>query len=126
MASDGWTVREAAARLLCSESKVRRRLRPGGDLKALDAPGPLRVEAASLAAAQTDMLRRMGVSGLGEQVGCMNPQGADQAQTDLQRENERLTRDLVMARGALDDLTAAHATLLDTFRRLSQGATPNH
>ena len=125
MSTDGWSVQEAAERLLCSDSTIRRRLRENGDLSAVDGPGPTRVTRSSVDAAQADMLRRMGVGNSCPQGSCTNSQGADRDSAALATEVERLEADLALARGALDDLTAAHSALLDTFRRLSAGATPN-
>ena len=116
--ADGWSPHEAADRLLCAEATVRRRV-TSGDLKREEGPGPLRITRASVEAAQADMLRRMGVTGPAPQGGQRRTEiGAD-------AEVDRLRQQLRDLRGALADLTAAHAAVLDTYRRLSEGAIPN-
>lgn len=117
--TEGWSVREAADRLVCSEATVRRRCEPGRDLSREAAPGPMRVTRASVEAAQADMLRRMGVAAPG-------PQEAG-SQTEIERsaELDRLRAQVRNLQGALADLTAAHSAVLDTYRRLSEGAVPN-
>jgi hypothetical protein len=115
MSTAGWSVRDAAARLLCSEASVRRRVVPDGDLVAVDGAKPLLITRASVEAVQTEMLRRMGV------LPADPAPVPDQTETRLRQ----LEADNQALQGALADLTAANAAMLDTYRRLSAGAIPN-
>ncbi|GAA4372922.1 hypothetical protein GCM10023146_23870 [Nocardioides caricicola] len=115
MSSDGWSVRDAATRLLCSEASIRRRIGSDGDLVAVDGAKPLLITRASVEAVQAEMLRQMGVTQSSTEP------TPDQTETRL-RQLEAENQDL---QGALADLTAAHAAVLDTYRRLSAGAIPN-
>jgi hypothetical protein len=126
MPDDGLSVREAMDRLMCSESTLRRRLKPEGDLETVPDSSPVRVTRASVDAAQAVMTRRMGLSPATPQDPCTNTQPTDGRIADLQREVERLTAELTLTKGVLADLTTAHSALLDTFRRLSAGAVPNN
>jgi hypothetical protein len=112
--SGGVSVRDAAARLHCSEATIRRRVE-ARELVALPGPGPLRISAASVTSAQEDMLRRMGVD---PPVRRGEP---DAAALDLAAEVARLRSQVMGLKGALADLTAAHSAVLDTYRRLSEG-----
>jgi hypothetical protein len=119
---DGWSVQDAASRLACSESTVRRRV-DAGTLTAVDAAVPLRITKESLATAQREMLHRMGLAHPDDiRELADNPSGVTTGPDEI----ERLQNELTLVQGALADLTAAHATLLDTFRRLSDGAVPNN
>jgi hypothetical protein len=115
-----WSVREAAERLLCSEATIRRRVTSGDDLEREPGPGPLRITGKSLAAAQADMLRRMGVQDPDAQ-----DTNQEQARPGKDEEMELLRAEVRRLQGALADLTAAHSAVLDTFRRLSSDAIPN-
>lgn len=115
MSAEGWSVSEAAARLLCSEASIRRRVASNGDLEAVRNAKPLRITAASVAAVQDEMLRKMGVIRASTEGGQV-------------AEGERVTQlvaELQVLRGALADLTASNSAMLDTYRRLSAGAVPN-
>lgn len=115
MSSDGWSVRDAAARLLCSEASIRRRVASDGDLEAVSGAKPLLITHASVQAVQAEMLRQMGIARDGDQ-----PRGpAEERILQLEAENATL-------QGALADLTAAHSAMLDTYRRLSDGSVPNN
>jgi hypothetical protein len=117
MSADSWSVREAATRLLCSEASIRRRIASEGDLQVVPGAKPLRVTAESVAAVQDEMLRKMGV-------------GPTSAATPVAAANEervaQLEADVQTLQGALADLTASNAAMLDTYRRLSAGAVPNN
>lgn len=116
MGSEGWSVREAATRLLCSEASIRRRVGSDGDLQAVPGAKPLRITAESVTAVQQEMLREMGVS-----TAAVSPANDVSTERVTQLEAELQT-----LQGALADLTAANAAMLDTYRRLSAGAVPNH
>lgn len=116
MSGDGWSVRDAATRLLCSEATVRRRLAPGGDLVAIDGSKPLLITRASVLAVQTEMLRKMGVATPDPMPA---PSDTEARLRHLEAQNQAL-------QGALTDLTAANAAMLDTYRRISAGAIPNN
>ena len=116
MGADGWSVREAATRLLCSEASIRRRIGSDGDLQAVPGAKPLRITAESVTAVQQKMLREMGVSAAAVSTA---PEVTAERIAHLEAELQTL-------QGALADLTAANAAMLDTYRRLSAGAVPNH
>lgn len=127
--SEGWSVQEAAQRLLCSEATVRRRLASSTDpLTTVAGSNPVRVTHASLAAVQAEMLRRMGIeatpsiSGVEVSPDSTAPTPGSGAADELARMQARID-DL---QGALADLTAANAAMLDTYRRLSEGSRPNN
>ena len=92
-----------------------------GDLEREPGPGPLHITGRSLAAAQADMLRRMGVQAADAQDAAQEPQTRSRAD-----EIDQLRAEVRRLQGALADLTAAHSATLDTFRRLSGDAIPNH
>jgi hypothetical protein len=115
MSRDGWSVRDAAARLLCSEASIRRRAASDGDLQAVIGAKPLLITHASVQAVQAEMLRQMGIT------------TGDQQQPGPAEERIRqLEAEIAALQGALADLTAANSAMLDTYRRLSAGAVPNN
>jgi len=115
----GWSVSEAASRLLLSESTVRRRIRDGDVLVAEAGPGPLRVTLASVTAMQSLMLQQMGLPST-DQERALEPQ------PDKDLEIDRLTAEILLLKGAIADLTAAHENVLNTYRRMSDGGIPNN
>lgn len=117
--SAGWSVGEAASRLLMSESTVRRRIRDGDVLVAAAGPGPLRVTPASLNAMQSTMLQQMGLTRT-------DYERASEPHPDKDLEIDRLTTEILLLKGAIADLTAAHENLLNTYRRMSDGGIPNN
>lgn len=104
-------------RPLCSEASIRRRIASDGDLEAVPGAKPLRITAESVATVQDEMLRKMGVVAASMMSSAVSP--------DEDRVTQ-LTADVQLLQGALADLTAANAAMLDTFRRLSAGAVPNN
>lgn len=103
-------------RLLCSEASIRRRIASEGDLQAVPGAKPLRVTAESVVHVQEEMLRRMGVPAA----------SATPEATTTQGRVAELEAEVQTLRGALEDLTASNAAMLDTYRRLSAGAVPNN
>ncbi len=110
-------MREAATQLLCSEASIRRRVASDGDLEAVPGAKPLRITAASVTAVQDQMLRKMGVAP-------PSTVSSDVAAAEIRI--AQLTTEVQTLQGALADLTASNAAMLDTFRRLSAGAIPNN
>lgn len=117
MNAAGWSVREAATRLLCSEASIRRRAASDGDLEAVPGHKPLRITAESVDAVQGEMLRKMGVT--------MALTAEPALTTNIER-IAQLEAEVRTLQGALADLTASSAAMLDTYRRLSAGAVPNN
>ena len=117
ISTEGWSVREAATRLLCSEASIRRRIASDGDLEAVPSAKPLRITEESVAAVQGDMLRKMGVA--------VTPTLSSADATNADRVTQ-LVAEVRTLQGALADLTASNAAMLDTYRRLSAGAVPNN
>jgi hypothetical protein len=117
MSADGWSVREAATRLLCSEASIRRRVASDGDLETVPGVKPLRITAESVAAVQGEMLRKMGVAAASTAVPAL---------TTNEERVAQLEAEVQTLQGALADLTASNAAMLDTYRRLSAGAVPNN
>jgi hypothetical protein len=114
MRTESWSVREAATRLLCSEASIRRRVSTHGDLEAVPGAKPLRITAESVAAVQDEMLREMGIT-----TASLGMRSSEEHVANLETEVRNL-------QGALADLTASNAAMLDTYRRLSAGAVPNN
>lgn len=116
MSTDGWSVQDAASRLLCSEASIRRRVASDGDLVAVDGAKPLLITHESVTEVQAEMLRRMGVA----------PAEPPLASGPTDERLKQLEDENTLLQGALADLAAANAAMLDTYRRLTAGAIPNN
>jgi hypothetical protein len=104
-------------RLLCSEASIRRRIASDGDLEAVPGAKPLRITAESVATVQDEMLRKMGVTAAWTRSSMV---------TTNEERVAHLAAEVQTLQGALADLTASNAAMLDTYRRLSAGAVPNN
>jgi excisionase family DNA binding protein len=114
MTAVGYTVGDAARRLDCSEPTIRRLIERGA-LEQVDRARPLLVTAESVDREVMAKLQRMGVGAV-----------RDPDSSRLQDRIRELEAEVSRLKGGMDDLVAANAAMLDTYRRLSTGGIPNN
>jgi transposase-like protein len=112
----GYTVGDAARRLDCSEATVRRQLEDDGPLEAIVGTRPLRVTRESVDREVQRKLNAMGVM----------PTGPTEGEAVLQMRIVELEGEVARLKGALFDLSTAHESVMNTYRRMTDGVIPNN